>query len=92
MKPKTNLLSIIARLNTPVKSYFGPHNGLASLNPQPLPPAQIGAQLAEGYAQAVVMRLALGNNGDSQGNDIDLLDIWCPLGAPRRIPFKFPPW
>jgi hypothetical protein len=86
MKVTTNLLSIIARLNTPVKGHFGPHDGLAALNPQPLPPMELGRMSAAEYVRMLWIAQHIGGAGQDHGF-LDP-DIWCPLGVPR---FKLPP-
>ncbi len=93
MKLQNNLLGIIARMNTPVKGYFGPHHGLNALNPQPLPPIAIGAMLAETYTQFIAFRLKshYDDGEPGLGNDTDMIWIKIILG-PYKEPEIQPNW
>lgn len=57
-----------------------------ALNPQPLPPHELGAALAADFAHAAWLADRLGLD---LGRAFDDLDDWCPT-RPKKI--KLPPW
>jgi hypothetical protein len=84
------LLEIIGRRLPAIYDVI-PHGPLArldrvALNPQPLPPRELGAALASEFIRAAWLAERLG--GDA-GRAFDDLDDWCPT-VPKRI--KLPPW
>lgn len=70
--------------------------GIAALNPQPLPPVDIGQRrgvsaTAVGYGQLATMAVAAIGQGE-RGAETFLADIedWCGTGWPRRWPWPPP--
>ncbi|MBS0496024.1 MAG: hypothetical protein JSR51_00015 [Proteobacteria bacterium] len=57
-----------------------------ALNPQPLPPHELGAAIASEFIQAAWLANRIGSD---QGTIFADLDDWCPTRP--KIP-KFPPW
>jgi len=66
----------------------GPQDLLAqvALNPQPLPPHELGSAIA---AEFVKLAWSSDRFGADLGAVFDELDDWCPT-VPKRL--KFPPW
>jgi hypothetical protein len=66
----------------------GPQSRLlqVALNPQPLPPHELGAAIAAEFAHTVWLTERLGLD---LGLAFDDLDDWCPT-VPKKL--KFPPW
>lgn len=62
-------------------------DGLAALNPQPLPPIDIGALAATEFLRAAWLADRLGFDTKRLVAD---LDEWCPV--PYRAIVKLPPW
>ncbi len=58
----------------------------AALNPQPLPPVEIGAALAAEFVRTAWMANRFGPNASNAFED---LDDWCPT-SPKKI--KLPAW
>jgi hypothetical protein len=58
-----------------------------ALNPQPLPPHELGAAVAAEFVHTAWL-------ADRFGSDLGVafreLDDWCPTGRPRKL--KLPPW
>ncbi|WP_420114217.1 hypothetical protein [Pseudactinotalea sp.] len=72
--------------------------GIAALNPQPLPPVDIGQQrrtavsyTAIGYGQLAMMAMAAIGQGEG-GTRSFMIDIddWCGTGWPRKWPWPPP--
>jgi hypothetical protein len=84
------LLSIIGRRFPSIYDVIprGPLSRLSqvALNPQPLPPHELGAALASEFVQVVWQADRFGFD---QGVVFDDLDDWCPT-RPKKI--KLPPW
>jgi hypothetical protein len=84
------LLAIIGRRIPAIYDVIprGPQALLAAvaLNPQPLPPIDVGAAVAAEFIHAVWLADRLGQDG---GRVFDDLDDWCPT-KPKRL--KLPPW
>lgn len=84
------LLAIIGKRNPAIYDVIprGPQGRLANaaLNPQPLPPHELGAAIAADIIHAVWLANKFGHGIDQMLAD---LDEWCPT-APREI--KLPPW
>ena len=89
------LLSIIGkRIPASYDAIFphGPRIGLSSrvsevaLNPQPLPPHELGAAIAAEFIQSMWLAERFGINHE---NVFDELDDWCPT---RPALPKLPPW
>jgi hypothetical protein len=89
------LLLIIARNNPILYEIIFPRGPVfrarsrvseVTLNPQPLPPHEIGAMLATEFVQAIYFANRFGLDPRVIFDD---LDDWCPT-IPRRI--KLPPW
>ena len=86
----SRLLAIIGRRIPAIYDVIprGPQARLAAvaLNPQPLPPHEIGAAVAAEFIHAVWLADRSGQDG---GRVFDELDDWCPT-KPKRL--KLPPW
>lgn len=84
------LLAIIGRRIPAIYDVIprGPQNRLAqvALNPQPLPPHELGAAIASEFIQVAWLAE---RTGTDPGVAFEDLDDWCPT-VPRRP--KFPPW
>jgi hypothetical protein len=84
------LLAIIGRRFPAIYDVIprGPQGRLSqvALNPQPLPPHELGAAIAAEFAHAVWLADRLGLD---VGRVFDDLDDWCPTG---RRKLKLPPW
>ena len=84
------LLAIIGKKNPAIYDVIprGPLGRLAwvALNPQPLPPAELGAAMATEFMHTVWMGERAGLD---QGIAMRSLEDWCPT-YPRRP--KLPPW
>ena len=84
------LLAIIGRRIPAIYDVIprGPQSRLAevALNPQPLPPIDIGAAVAAEFIHAAWLADRTGQNGERIFAD---LDDWCPT-KPKRL--KLPPW
>jgi len=84
------LLAIIGRRNPAVYDVIprGAQRRFAevALNPQPIPPHELGASVAVEIIHAVWLADRLGQNMEKVFDD---LDDWCPT-VPRH--FKGPPW
>ena len=87
----SRLLAIIGRRFPAIYDVIprGPQGRLAAvaLNPQPLPPAELGAALAAEFIQAAWFTERFGLD---VGRVFEDLDDWCPTRPKRR--FKLPPW
>jgi hypothetical protein len=89
MKLSRKLLSIIGRRNPAIYDAEFPHGpvvNVAALNPQPLPPEELGAALAAEFTRAAWFSTRMGLDAGKLFLD---LDDWCPTG---RIRIKLPPW
>src|SRR4051812_11790338 len=84
------LLAIIGRRIPAIYDVIphGPQGRLAAvaLNPQPLPPHELGAAVAAEFIHAVWLA---DRSGQDAGRVFDDLDDWCPT-KPKR--FRLPPW
>jgi hypothetical protein len=84
------ILSIIGRRFPSIFDVIprGPQTRLSqvALNPQPLPPHELGAALAGEFIQNI---LQADRFGLDQGIAFDDLDDWCPT-RPKKL--KLPPW
>jgi hypothetical protein len=87
----SRLLAIIGRRIPAIYDVIprGPQGRLAAvaLNPQPLPPHELGAALAAEYIQVNWLAERFGLDLGRVAQD---LDDWCPTRPKRR--FKLPPW
>lgn len=97
-----NLLVHISRINPAVWDAIFPHGplyrdryGAVALNPQPLPPKEIGErlQLEAGLMARALVGLAV--EADVRGDDPvrmvrELIDDWCGTPWPRKWPFPWP--
>lgn len=90
-----DFLKIIARFNPAILDAVFPHGPVfrassrfseVALNPQPLPPHEIGALIAAEFVQAIYFANRFGLDQEVIFAD---LDDWCPT-RPRKI--KLPPW
>lgn len=96
MTSEQRLLSLIGRRLPAIfdviprgpQRLHGLHDHLSevALNPQPLPPEQLGAALALEFAHMAWTAERLGLNWKAQAQD---LDDWCPT-VPRKL--KLPAW
>lgn len=86
----SRLLAIIGRRVPAIYDVIprGPQGRLAqvALNPQPLPPHELGAAIAAEFVHAL---WSADRFGQDSGRVFDDLDDWCPT-KPKR--FKLPPW
>src|SRR4051812_11240384 len=90
MSISRRLLAIIGRRVPAIYDVIphGPQNRFSAvaLNPQPLPPHELGAAIAAEFAHTVWLADRFGFDVGVAFND---LDDWCPT-RPRKL--KLPPW
>ena len=91
MRVNRLLLSIIGRTNPAIYDAVfprGPTHRLSqvTLNPQPLPPLEMGAALA---VEVIHATWFASRHGIEQGVVLEDVDDWCPT-QPRKL--KLPPW
>jgi hypothetical protein len=92
MKLSRKLLSIIGRRNPAVFDAVFPHGPavkVAALNPQPIPPQELGAALAAEFTRAAWFSSRMGLDAGKLFTD---LDDWCPLGRPKIKLVLWPWW
>lgn len=87
------LVDLIGRRIPQIYDVFPPqglHSRLdaVALNPQPLPPLELGAALAREFTRSA---WAIERAGGRPETMMEVLDDWCGTG-PRRIKIKLPPW
>ncbi len=86
----SRLLAIIGRRHPAIFDIIGggplSRYSAVALNPQPLPPHELGAAVAAEFMHTAWLAERFGH--DSQ-RVLDILDDWCPT-RPKR--FKLPPW
>ncbi len=95
---ESDRLDVLAHVNSSIWEIIDggpqirPHQGetvvhrpgaeLVAVNPQPLPPMEIGRR----YMLMLARDLVLGSGEDAPRRLMDVIDDWCPTGWPRRIP------